>query len=129
MTERKIYGIDLVKCVLLYTLVIAFLGAFGSKNIPQHLHTETFTYSVDANQSGSQKLHDLGLSNYSKDLEGSEIVEEENDDDHHSSSIRSFLSVSLPLFFHKKTIDARFPPIRGVKLFILFHSWKSFLHI
>jgi hypothetical protein len=131
MTEftKKKGGVELMKGVMLYSLIIVFLG-LGGQEVPLNIHSQSTVYSVDANQSSSEVIYNFD--SFSSDIffVDFEIEEQEDDDDHHYSDRKSSQPLSLPLLvLNKITSSSLFLPKKIIKLYILFHSWKSFLYI
>lgn len=124
--KKKINGIELMKWVVILSLFLAFLGGLG---IPEILQGGSNVCAIESDQRISEKIPYSDLSSFGKFLEYLEIEEEEDDDNHQCLNTRSSQSLSLLLVPKKITSVFSFPPRQKVKLFILFHSWKSFLHI
>lgn len=122
--KRNINFAGLMKWGVLYSLLFLF---FGGSERPQASHNVRFlpdSFSVDVDKSTSKKLSDLDVFSLHKvfgDLE----VEIEDNDDHHYSHPKSSPGPSLLLVLEER-IDISFFPRKIIKLFILFHSWKSF---
>lgn len=122
--KKKINGIEFMKWVVIPSLFLAFLGGLGIQEV---LQDSSNIYAIDSGQKISEKIPSSDLSSLGKILEYLEIEEEDDDDNHHDLDRRSSQSLSLLLVPNKITSVSFFPPRQKVKLFILFHSWKSFL--
>lgn len=124
--KKQIKPNKLITRVVLYALIVMFFGYSRGYKVPQPIQ-----FSIDLNQSTSKKLSDFDSPSFNKvfeNFEEEEKEEEEEEDRFHSNS-KSFIPLFLTLFFNEITDTSLFPHPRKVKLFILYHSWKSFLPI
>lgn len=128
--KRIIDSIGLMKWVVLPAFIFAFFGGFGGQEMLQAIDSPAAIYSTGSNQSASRAIHEAHLPSFCKIIGDFEIeIEEEGDDDPHYSNRESFQPLSTTLVAPKINRVSFFPPRKSVKLFILFHSWKSFLQI
>ncbi len=117
----------LLKWVVLPALALAFWGNSGSQEV---LQTKDFQDQAHAivHQAAIEKAPFSDLSSNLNDFEYFEIEEEDNDDDDQQyTNGQSNNPESLLLMLHASVRFAQLPPLKKIKLFILFHSWKSFL--
>ena len=128
--KKKIDSIELMKWVVLPSFILTFFVGFGGQGIPQNIYSQSIIYSVESNQSVSEKIHNSDLSSFCIVFGDFEIeIEAEDEDNRHYSNRKSSQPLSLPLVLNKITGVSLSHSKRIIKLFILFHSWKSFLHI
>lgn len=120
---NKINTTGLMRWLLLSSLTLVFFGEV-SQEVPQDIHSPSNIYSVDSNQSVSKKIHNSELLLFCKDFKDIEIEEDQN-----HSSRKLYQPLSLPLVIKEITSVSLCSSKKLIKLFILFHSWKSFLHI
>lgn len=119
---------ELIKWVVLHPLILTVFWVLGGQEIPQGIQSESVVYSVDANQSASEQVHNLDVSTLFWRFGGLEIeVEEDDDDDDHYANRKSSQSPSIPPALSKRPDGSLLPTQKLIKLYILFHSWKSFL--
>lgn len=119
---------ELIKWVVLHPLILTVFWVLGGQEVPQGIQSQSILYSVDANQSASEQIHNFDLSTFFWCFGDLEIeVEEDDDDDHHYSNRKSSRPPSLPSTLNTKTDGSLFPTQKLIKLYVLFHSWKSFL--
>jgi hypothetical protein len=130
MTEikKKIIHIELIKWLVLPALILSFFGGLGGQEVPQNTHYQSAAYSFDSSQNAPEKIHNSDLFSFFIGF-GDFEIEEEDDDNRYYSNRKSSQLLSLPLVINEITSAALVPSKKLIKLFILFHSWKSFLHI
>lgn len=117
----------LLKWVVLPALALAFWGNSSSVEV---LQTKGFQDQAPAiaHQAAFEKAPFSDLSSNLNDFEYFEIEEEDNDDDDQQyTNGQSASPESLLLMLHASVRFTQLPPQKKIKLFILFHSWKSFL--
>jgi|GEM_PF-2499248 len=121
----------LIRWVVFPPLILTILGFLSGQGIPQGIQSQSILYSVDADQSAAEHIHNFDLSTIFGFWRGFEIEVEEDteDDDHHYSNRKPSQPLALPLALSKRTDGSLFPTQKLIKLYILFHSWKSFLFI
>ncbi|MBR9923131.1 MAG: hypothetical protein GYB31_20065 [Bacteroidetes bacterium] len=122
--EKK-YHSDLLRWLIVPSLILTLLGGVVGQQIQPDFSVSS-AYSMDAYQVGGKFLHDADLSSLHNVLSDFE-VEEGDDEEVRSSNLFYASAVSLPLVRKERIGIPLFPPKKLVKLFILFHSWKSFL--
>lgn len=119
---------ELIKWVVLQPLILTVFWVLGGQEIPLDIQSQSSLYSVAANQSTLEKIYNFDLSSFFRLFGELEIeVEEDDDDDHHYSNRKPSQAVSLLLALNQRTGSSLFPAKKLIKLYILFHSWKSFL--
>jgi hypothetical protein len=123
--SKRINSIKLIQGVLLYSLILSFFGGLGGHDVPLNIHAQSIIHSGGSHQNTFRGISDPGSSSIFKICTDSE-VEEDVDDDHYSNT-KSFLSLPLPLVCGEIRGIFLSPRKKIIKLFILFHSWKSFL--
>lgn len=125
----KINSKRLLKWFLFSFLFLAIFEVLG-EDVPQEASAISFSYAVNDLSIGSEKLYDSDINSFLKFFEGSEIEEVEHDEDDYEQNFTStnlFQRLSIPLKLNEITLISLTSPLKKVKLFILFHSWKSFL--
>jgi hypothetical protein len=116
-----------MKWGLCYSLILTLLGSFyGGKELPQAFHVHASIHSAAVYHSASGIIHGSDRPSCYLDIGEFEVEEEDND---HFSGSKIFQSLSLPQVRNAITRAALFPPQKILKLYILFHSWKSFLFL
>lgn len=119
---------ELIKWVVLQPLILTVFWVISGQEIPQEIQSQSSFYSVDANQRTSERIHNFDLSSFFRLFGELEIeVEEDDDDDDHYSNRKSSQPLSLPLALNQRTDGSLLPTQKLIKLYVLFHSWKSFL--
>jgi hypothetical protein len=117
-----------MKRVVLYSLIVASFWSLFGQYVPVDTHTQSLIYSVDSSQPTSGKSYEFDSSAFSKILVDFRVeVEEEEEDHYHYSGNQSSKLLSLPLVRNETSSVSLFSPKKIIKLYILFHSWKSFL--
>lgn len=128
-TAEKINIIELMKWVLKYSLIVTVFWNVSGQKIPLDIYSHSFPYSSDSNQSTSEKVYNFDVSSFLRvfgDFE-SEVDEDNNENDY--SNRKSSQPLCLPLALNKIASVSISPPLKSIKLYVLFHSWKSFLPI
>lgn len=126
--ENKIKSTGLVKRAVLHSLLLILLWTLGGKGALQGVHYQYSTYSNDFSQSSFEKVHDFDPSSLFKVfVELDEEVEDENV--RHAAADISSQSLSVLSVLNDISGVSLFSSKRIIKLYILFHSWKSFLFI
>lgn len=116
-----------MKRIVLYLLAVGlFLSLFGQEPSKATI-SQYIDYSVGFSQNTSEKVL---YSNLSSTLEVfGEFKVETEDDDHSHFGHRLSSKLALPLAHVDKRKYSFFRDTKPTKLYILFHSWKSFLPI
>jgi hypothetical protein len=130
MSEKKVKidRVELLRWFVLPFLILTLLGGVIGQQMPQGFHALSTVYSIDSNQSSTfQYVHDSDLFSPYKVFGDFEF--EEGDDDGRSSNIVQSQAASQPIVQKEVKAVALFPSKKLIKLFILFHSWKSFLQL
>jgi hypothetical protein len=126
---NKNNNIGFVSRVLIHTLVFALLCGLGGQKAPAALPAYTIDYSVDDCHTATEQIFYKDVSTTVKALEEFEVEVNEDDDthDHSASDFRSAGKRSVPRVITALTACTSFQNTKATKLYILFHSWKSFL--
>lgn len=123
--NRNINISGLMKWAVLSSLILTFFGGQGGQEVPEGVPYGSVICSVDVENSAFESIYDFDAFLFSNVLADFEI-EVENDDDHPDSSGKSSHPLSLKLLLQERTCTFFSP---SQKLFILFHSWRSFLFV
>lgn len=120
-----------MKWVVLPLFIFTFLSG---ENHLQAVYHQSVIYSTNSIESTPKRIHNPNSSSFYKvfwDFEIEIEEEEEKDDNRHYSNSKSSqtLFLSLGLVLNQTSNVSLFSPRKLIKLFILFHSWKSFLSI
>lgn len=124
--KKKINRIELMKWVTLLSMVVTALGSLGGQVMLPGIPVSISTSKVQFTQPGAAKVSQAEWSVVGGVFKEIEV---EIEDDHHWSDGLLFPLFSWPLVHDKSSTALFFLPRRILKLFILFHSWKSFLSI
>ena len=121
--KKQIEPHKLMNWVLLFFLSISFLGSY------KNLKLNSSAINNKSDLSILQKAKNQVVFTSSCDKIGlQEIANESQEDDEEESGHFGPRTKSQQAFgYFSKTCTSFFPSINRVKLFILFHSWKSFL--
>lgn len=120
---------EFLKWVIPYLFLSSFVSLCGAAT-PQGTLPPSNIHTFDASLSVSEKIPASDLSSFCNVLEYFEIEEDDdNDGDHHYLNSKSSQPLSQLLVSNTKTSVSLFLTEEKVKLFILYHSWKSFLHV
>lgn len=115
---------------IFYTLIICFFCALAGQEPSRAVHTPFNEYAVDSHSTSSAKAFAFDAPSPYQLFAEVEIEEEEEQEDHHYYANGGlFQLLCLPLVIDETIKTSLFPPKKPIKLFILFHSWKSFLPI
>lgn len=112
---------------LLCSLILSMMGVLPDGNgTPEVIPAQSVLYSFDAHQSVSKRILNSDLTSINKVLGDFEV--EEEDDNHSSEKVfsQSFSPLQARI---KLTRASLFIPQKVFRLYVLFHSWKSFLFI
>ncbi|WP_236973050.1 hypothetical protein [Membranihabitans marinus] len=115
--------------VFLCSLILTLFGVFGGHELPSYLQTHGIPNTVDFNRNTPVKIQNSDLLSSHHIVEYIEVEEEEDDEeeshyDYNRKSIQTLLSLSLVK--NEITGVPLFPCNKLIKLYILFHSWKTF---
>jgi hypothetical protein len=126
--KKKIDALKLLKWVFLCFLSVAFLAGLGSN---QSLKLTTSATNIQPSlliHKSAKNNYDFNASLQNDDFHaiGLEIEQDEDEERDYSSWSSSQFQL-LAIGFSAKPCVSFFPSLNTVKLFILFHSWKSFL--
>ncbi|PHN06906.1 hypothetical protein [Flavilitoribacter nigricans] len=126
--NKQIIGTEFMKWVVIPYLLLISFGSFAEQGAPQGIPVAAGIQALEAHQGASYRLLASDLTSSHNILEYVEIELDENDNDHHYLD-REVSQPPSPVLVPNKTTRAFFfPPKRKIKLFILYLSWKSFLH-
>lgn len=117
-----------MKWVVLPYFIVISIGSLSDQDITQGIYFQSGIHIIDSSQRVSKKVLDADLSSLQKILEYVEPEYNETSGDQHYLDRQSSLDLSLLLVPEKIASVSSFIPKKKRKLFILFHSWKSFLH-
>jgi hypothetical protein len=125
-TENR-YQTTLMRWLIIPSLLLNLLGGVAIQLVQLEFSVTECSSSTDARPHGVKFIYDADLSSPYNILGNLEV--EEGDDDEDGRAPYLLQSVSVPSLFvaRGQTGTSLFPPRKLVKLFILFHSWKSFL--
>jgi hypothetical protein len=118
---KEINSIGFMGWAVLYSLMGILCWGFGGQELPQ----PSLPNSIDSNQSLSETQVSYLSSIYT--VFGAFEIEAEDVDDNDYSNRKSCQRLSYPSVPSKQTVVSLFPAQKLIKLYILFHSWKSFL--
>lgn len=119
------------KWAMLFALSMLAFGFLSGHELPQELSDQSAPSSIDADQKVALRSASFDLPTLNivfDDLEKEE-EEKEEEEDHSCFDRNTNLPSFVKLFFDKATITSCVPRQLQVKLFILYHSWKSFLFV
>lgn len=121
-----------MKSTVLYVLIAAFFWSLVGYNVPAEALASSVNDSASTIQSKSAKSNQFELSSADQALEDFaieiEIEEEEEEEDQHLFCHNpSFESLFLPQVCKQLSSISFCSPRKLIKLYILFHSWRSFL--
>lgn len=127
-TKRKRNSIVSMKWLVFPSLILilTLFGGLRGQDVLPNTSSPSIAYSIDAHQGASERINGSDLSTFHNIFGDFEI---EVEDEKHSSNRRSYKHISPSLGLHKITSVSYFRDKKTIKLFILFHSWKSFLPI
>ncbi len=115
----------MMRWVLLPSLIIALLGSSSGKESIELNQSVDFFNSTDKEKSFRDLVlssdHELDFRNFT------EYDIEEVEDDRNFSNYNFSQTTNQAIVIYKITSISNFSSNKLIKLFILFHSWKSFL--
>ena len=123
-TKKKTSYTALTKWIVIPFLILTYFGSFGEQNTSHDIHAHLNADAIDWTHNTSETVH---ASTQSLGTNAFEYLEIEEEDDRHYSTKKPSQSSSLRLGMNEKSSIASFPPKQKIKLFILFHSWRTFL--
>jgi hypothetical protein len=126
---EKSNSIRLIGRIVIQSLIVVFFWSFVGQYIPTFAHVQSTVCSIDSSQPTTGKSYNVDLSDCGKNHVDLKVVEESEEEEvHHPfSGNQPFRLQSMLLVRYETTSISLFSPGKIIKLYILFHSWRSFL--